>query len=195
MSSKPEFTVELPEDGIVTEERIEEVAAKLEFVEEWLAKTNTAGSALGRQVLQDQAAISRWRTGGIHGCSYEKRRSLAIFVLEHPEGIPGHKPARSGKRGPRGQTNQTFQPGKSPSSSRIGRLQEGTGQSTPIPVPSLEELESKEDMEWVRSRAFSNGVPLTRVLAEMVLLGIRCQREIDFEETVEQISLLGKDEQ
>jgi hypothetical protein len=163
-------------------EQIEAVAISLDYFEEWCAKTNTALSALGREVIQDQAALYRWRKDGTAGCSEAKRRALAIYVLEHPKGIPGYVRGKSGKR-----KTSTFSPGTRgniPSSSRVGDLVT-QGPSTELPVPGPDVI-PPDDFAWVKKRAFARQCPIAVVLGELVEVGIRVERELEYEEAQEQ---------
>src|SRR5690348_14596748 len=161
------------------EEKVQEVMEDLDYFEGWCARTNTALSALGRTALHgDQAALYRWRERGSRAVTEEKRRNLAIYVLQHPDGIPGYKRAKTGKKGGR---NATFTPGgNTPTGSTAGYLG-APGHSTDIPVPGPSTLES-DDLQYAKQKAFSTGQPLARILAEFVSLGIRCDREAAYEE-------------
>jgi hypothetical protein len=184
--SQADYQMTSDPDPAPTEAQIAEAASRLEHIEEWLAKTNTAGSALGRLVCQDQAAISRWRAVGTNGCREEKRRALAEYVLTHPDGIPGYKGGKQGKKPNARQSHAKFSAGgRTPSSSRANRLSRDGG-STAIPVPALSELETQDDADWIRSEAFRRRVPLAQVLAECVTLGIRVAREEAYEREHEQ---------
>lgn len=160
----------------ISEKDIEEAMDSLLFFEEWCNRTDTAPSALGRKVLEDQALIFRWRERGKGAASPMKRRTLAIYCLTHPEGIPGYTRRKSGRR-----RQTSFTPGgTTPSGSRSNDLQT-TGPSTAIPVPATDMLEM-DDFEYVKTKAFTRGCAIAVVLAEMVALGIRCDREAEYEE-------------
>ena len=162
----------------IEESAVAMAADNLDFIEGWLTKNNVAGSALGRHVLGDQAALSRWRKDGNLGCSQDKRRQLAAFCLKNPDGIPGYSGKRKPGKKPR--PSHRFTPNKSPASSRIGQLVPKRAE-TSTPVPALSHLERESDIDFVKRRAFERGVPIAVVLAEMVSLGISCQQEIDYE--------------
>lgn len=167
-----------------TEEAVIEVMSNLEHFEMWCTKNDIAVSALGRTALQDQAALYRWRAKGIRGVSEPKRRALAIYILKNPKGIPGYTRSRTGKK-----RSVRFLPGgRVPSSSREGKIQEGGGASTTLPVPAPHLLEP-DNFSWVRNRAFRRQVAIAVVLGEMVELGIHHTREAErqAEEALNQI--------
>lgn len=161
-----------------TEAEIVTVAGSLHYFEDWCARNNVALSALGRTAIQDQAVLYRWRNLGLKGASAAKREALATYILKHPSGIPGYTRSKTGRKIAR---SGAFVPnGPTPVSSRTGTMQDA-GPSTKLPVPALSLLEM-DDLEYVKAKAFNRHCPIAVILAEMVALGIRCDRENEFEE-------------
>src|SRR6476646_3841101 len=140
------MTDELP---MPSEQEILLVSMDIGIVVAWCDKNNVAISALGRTALDgDQAAIYRWRASGLTGCSEPKRRKIALYILQHPTGIPGYTKGNTGKRRHK-HAGSVFHPGGStPTGSTVGTHQ-GGGRSTPIPVPSITAL-TDEDQAYIR---------------------------------------------
>jgi hypothetical protein len=151
---------------------------ELAKVETWLTKNDIAASALGRLLFQDQALVSRWRRGGCSGVSADKRHKVLQFIEEHPTGHPQLRRKRRVHHGAQ------FTPASSAEPRKPNHTYGSLSGSSPLPVPSLEEIRLKEDVDWIKARAFSRQVPIAVVLAELVMLGVRCERESEYEERV-----------
>jgi hypothetical protein len=146
-------------------------------VAQWLKKCNVAGSALGRQICGDHSLCSRWKHDP-RQVSVEKRQQVILFIRTHPEGLPGYQ----GRGHRRKRVYNTGGHGGPRDVDRVGHQPKEGGPSTVVPVPALSELHKEDDTAWVKARAFSKGISIAQVLADMVELGILVTKETENEE-------------